>query len=178
MVSIEDGELVARRLTTIHQGRDGQEIQFEMSQESDGSLRVIDLLPAFMDLADARTDRVYVIDEIDRSLHSLLVRQLLELFLESCSASTRSQLLFTTHDLLTMDQDLLRRDEMWVMERNLYGESALISFNEYKGIRSDKDIRKSYLQGRLGGVPHFHVQRQRCWRQRLARLFGEVVPVE
>lgn len=155
VVSLEDGELVARRLTTIHQGRDGQEIQFEMSQESDGSLRVIDLLPAFMDLADARTDRVYVIDEIDRSLHSLLVRQLLELFLESCSASTRSQLLFTTHDLLTMDQDLLRRDEMWVMERNLYGESALISFNEYKGIRSDKDIRKSYLQGRLGGVPHF-----------------------
>lgn len=154
LLSLEDGEIIAKRLTATHRGRNGFEIQFEMGQESDGSLRVIDLLPAFLDLADPSTKKTYVIDELDRSLHSLLVRQLLELFLDACSPDSRSQLLFTTHDLLTMDQDLLRRDEMWVVERNAFGESSIIAFSEYKEIRSDKDLRKSYLQGRLGGIPH------------------------
>jgi AAA15 family ATPase/GTPase len=54
-----------------------------------------------------------------------------------------------------MDQDLLRRDEMWVAERQRLGASRLFSFSDFKNVRSDKDIRKSYLQGRLGGVPKF-----------------------
>ena len=54
-----------------------------------------------------------------------------------------------------MDQQLFRRDEMWVTERDENGISNLVSFSEYKDVRIDKDIRKSYLQGRLGGVPHF-----------------------
>ena len=74
-------------------------------------------------------------------------------YLANCSTDTRSQLLFTTHDVLLMDQQLLRRDEMWVAERNVAGASNLFSFSEYKDVRYDKDIRKSYLQGRLGGVP-------------------------
>ena len=52
-----------------------------------------------------------------------------------------------------MDQKLLRRDEMWVAERDTSANSALVSFSEYSKIRYDKDIRKSYLQGRLGGIP-------------------------
>jgi hypothetical protein len=52
-----------------------------------------------------------------------------------------------------MDQELLRRDEMWVAERDASGASSLWSFSDFKEVRYDKDIRKSYLQGRLGGVP-------------------------
>jgi hypothetical protein len=52
-----------------------------------------------------------------------------------------------------MDQGLFRRDEMWVAERDRQGVSSLLAFSEYKDVRNDKDIRKSYLQGRLGGVP-------------------------
>lgn len=79
--------------------------------------------------------------------------RLLEAYLASCFADTRSQLLLTTHDVLLMDQQLLRRDEMWVAERKPKGASTLVSFAEYKDVRYDKDIRKSYLQGRLGGIP-------------------------
>jgi AAA15 family ATPase/GTPase len=61
--------------------------------------------------------------------------------------------MLTTHDVLLMDQQLLRRDEMWVVERDATGASSLTSFSEYKDIRYDKDIRKSYLQGRMGGIP-------------------------
>lgn len=153
VVTRKDGELIAKKLVTYHPDTDGVEIKFDIRQESDGSQRLIDLLPAFLAMSAARSKKVFVIDEVDRSLHSLLTRRLLESYLDSCSADSRSQLLFTTHDVLLMDQQLFRRDEMWVAERDNSGVSSLISFAEYKDVRYDKDIRKSYLQGRLGGIP-------------------------
>lgn len=152
-ITRKDGELTAKKLVTYHQQQDGHEVKFEMRQESDGSQRVIDLLPAFLSAAATDSSKVYVIDELDRSLHTLLTQQLLEGYLSCCGADTRSQLLFTTHDVLLMDQKLFRRDEMWIVERTLQGESSLVPFSEYKDVRYDKDIRKSYLQGRLGGIP-------------------------
>ena len=146
------GELVAKKLFALHSKPDGTDVRFEIWQESAGSQRLIDLLPAFFTNI-LGSNRVIVIDELDQSLHTLLTRKLLEMYLENCGSQSRSQLLFTTHDVLLMDQELLRRDEMWVTERNLEGISDIFSFSEYKDIRYDKDIRKSYLQGRLGGVP-------------------------
>ena len=146
-------ELIAKRLVTFHSKSDGTEARFEIHQESDGSQRVIDLLPAFLELSAQTLQKVYVIDEIDRSLHPLLIRQLLEIYLDSCSKETRTQLLLTTHNVMLMDQHLLRRDEMWAAERDEAGVSSLFSFSEYKDVRYDKDIRKSYLQGRMGGIP-------------------------
>ncbi len=153
VITRKDGDLVAQKMVTYHPKVGGDDIKFEVKQESDGTLRVIDLLPAFLELSAKLSKKVYVIDELDRSLHTLLTRKLLEYYLGSCSGTTRSQLLFTTHDVLLMDQQLLRRDEMWIAERDVAGASTLLSFAEYKDVRYDKDIRKSYLQGRLGGIP-------------------------
>ena len=94
-----------------------------------------------------------MIDELDSSLHSNLTRKIVELYLYGCSQSSRAQIIFTTHDTTLLDQDVLRRDEMWIAERNVAGASSLMSLSEYKDVRYDKDIRKSYLQGRIGGVP-------------------------
>lgn len=162
LITRKQGELVARKLITYHTKTDGSEAKFEMKQESDGSQRIIDLLPAFLDLAATNSKKVYVIDEVDRSLHTHLSRRLLESYLSNCSADSRAQLLFTTHDVLLMDQDLLRRDEMWVAERSETGSSRITSFSEYKDVRYDKDIRKSYLQGRLGGVPRLLLSGSSC----------------
>ena len=153
LLSRKAGALKAEKLFGYHAAAGGEEVRFELSQESDGSQRLIDLLPAFVDLLAEASSKVFVIDEVDRSLHSLLTQKLLDLYLASCTALTRKQLILTTHDLGLMDQRLLRRDEMWVTERNDRGESSLVSFSEFKDVRYDKDIRKSYLQGRLGGVP-------------------------
>jgi AAA15 family ATPase/GTPase len=153
IVTRKGDELLAKKLVTFHPKADGTEAKFEIRQESDGSQRVIDLLPAFLELSTQVSKKVYVIDEVDRSLHTLLTRRLLEAYLATCSTETRTQLLLTTHDVLLMDQHLLRRDEMWVAERDASGASSLLSFSEYKDVRYDKDIRKSYLQGRLGGIP-------------------------
>lgn len=149
------GEVVANKLVAFHPRPDGKDAKFEFHQESEGSRRVIDLLPAFLGEPPFGLNRVYVIDELDRSLHPLLTRKLIEAYLACCNARSRRQLLFTTHDVSLMDQHLFRRDEMWVAEKNSEGNSDLFSFSDYKDIRYDKDIRKSYLEGRLGGVPLF-----------------------
>ena len=153
VITREDGELIAKKMVSFHPKSDGTEAKFEIHQESDGSQRIIDLLPAFLELSVQTSPKVYVIDEIDRSLHPLLIWQLLETYLANCSTETRKQLLLTTHNVMLMDQQLLRRDEMWVAERDASGVSSLFSFSEYKDVRYDKDLRKSYLQGRLGGIP-------------------------
>ncbi len=154
IITRKKGELIGKKLNTYHKKSDGAEVQFEVLDESDGTQRIIDLLPAFLELSGPSIEKVYVIDEIDRSLHTLLTRKLLESYLARCTNETRTQLMFTTHDVLLMDQHLFRRDEMWVTERENSGNTKLYSFSEYKDVRYDKDIRKSYLQGRLGGIPN------------------------
>jgi AAA15 family ATPase/GTPase len=157
IITRKNGELKAKKLITYHPTSGGSETKFEIRQESDGSQRVIDLLPAFLEISVARAKRVYVIDEVDRSLHTILTRRLLKSYLDSCSPESRAQLLLTTHDVLLMDQRLFRRDEMWVTKRDAAGVTGLFSFSDYRDIRFDKDIRKSYLQGRLGGIPRLAI---------------------
>lgn len=153
-VSNKNDELLVKRLLSVHMGSDAQtEFPFELNDDSDGTVRIIDLLPLFLDAATKGSRRVVMIDELDRSLHTLLVRQLLESYLASCSPESRSQIIFTTHDVLQMDQNLLRRDEMWVTDRKNDGSTELVPLSSFKEIRKDKSIRTSYLRGQLGGTP-------------------------
>ncbi len=149
----ENDELRATRLLTVHRTKSGKNVKFYMADESDGTQRFVDLLPVFYDLAKSERPKVFVIDEIDRSLHPELTRNLLEAFLESLVPSSRSQLIFTTHDVMLLDQDLLRRDEIWFFDKEEDGHSRLSALSDFKGVRADKDIRKSYLLGRFGGTP-------------------------
>lgn len=159
VVTREKNEVKAEKIVTYHKRSDGTEIKFELNRESSGSQRVLDLLPFFIEATTTPPGKVYVIDELDRSLHTLLTKQLLEAFLESRTPKSRSQIIFTTHDLLLMDQEILRRDEMWVTERDKQGRSQLFSLVEYKDLRNDTDLRKRYLQGRLGGIPQILLTR-------------------
>lgn len=168
------GELIARKLVAYHRTGSGDEVKFEINQESEGTKWVIDVLPAFLELSTPLSKKVYVIDEMDRSLHPILARRLLEYFLTTVTTDGRAQLIFTTHDALLMDQKLLRRDEMWIAQQNTGGESTLISFNEFKDVRYDKDIRKSYLQGRLGGIPIILVDDQSGEKRMVGEGWGEV----
>ncbi|MDR1119196.1 MAG: ATP-binding protein [Bifidobacteriaceae bacterium] len=149
----EGGRIVLYKQVARHLATTGESVAFDVDDESEGSKRLIDLLPCLIRLAQPGAEQVLVIDELDRSLHTLLIRRLLEWYLASRTPEGRSQLLFTTHDLLLMDQRLFRRDEMWVTERDSSGASSLFALSDYQDTRYDKDIRKSYLQGRLGGIP-------------------------
>ena len=156
-VGLDGEDVVAKQLSTHHRNFDGDEVRFAVEWEADGTKRVIDLLPAFLDLASDGSTKVCVFDEIDRSLHTVLVWNLVESFLSGAGKDARAQLLFTTHDLMLMDQRLFRRDEMWLAERDRDGASTLVSFSEFKDARSDTDLRKVYLEGRTGGIPRIWI---------------------
>lgn len=152
----EDGEPQAEVLHSLHIGPDGVEHAMPLSMESSGTQRLMGLMPMLFDLSRSSTggtEKVYVVDELDRCLHTMLTFKLIEDFLTGCGPDTRKQILFTTHDLLLMDQSLMRRDEMFIVQRDGYGRSELIGLSEYDGIRYDKDLIRSYLDGRFGGIP-------------------------
>lgn len=146
----ESGETVALKLRTRHKMRDsGNTVVFDFSKESDGTQRIIDLLPAITGLLSE--DKVIIIDEIDRSLHPHVAYALFDLFLQE-GAQCHSQLIATTHSENLLTFKLLRKDEIWFINKNKDGESSLYSLEEFKP-RYDKDILAGYMKGRFGGIP-------------------------
>jgi len=123
---------------------------FAFADESDGTKRLFDLIDM---LLTRREDTVYVVDELERSLHPKLTEHFLKLFIESHDAA-RMQLIFTTHEDTIMDQDLFRRDEIWFVERDANNNSTIYSLDRFKE-RYDKKLCKAYLEGRYGAIPVF-----------------------
>ena len=132
-----------------HQPAIGAVVPLALEEESDGTRRLLDLIPALHNLKN--NDAVYFIDEIDRSLHPMLVRKFLESFLKSCDGGQR-QIIVTTHESSLLDLDLLRRDEIWFAEKDAHSATQLYSMADFK-VRKDLEIRKHYFQGRFGGIP-------------------------
>ena len=143
----EDGNIVYNKLLLNHGNEDDK---FDYNDESDGTKRLIDLIPLFYENEKAS---LIIIDEIDRSLHTNLTRKFIELFYVSVKKN-ECQLIATTHDSNLLDLGLLRQDEIWFIEREEDHSSKIFSLNEFKE-RFDKRIDKEYLLGRYGAVPRF-----------------------
>ena len=148
LIDWPDGKRRIRELCTIHETQSGPEM-FRMADESDGTKRLTDFIPLY--IRGTAAERTFIIDEIDRSLHTNLSTVLVSTLLRSFAGS-RSQLICTTHDTRLMDLELFRRDEIWFVEKDSSGRSRLHSLNDYRP-RRDKDVQKEYLNGRYGGVP-------------------------
>lgn len=153
LLTKQDRDVRIRRVQTYRRSADGILKPFGFNNESSGTRRLLELLPIFTDLWGGDSECVWLLDEIDKEFHTDLTRALIETFLSSAGSASRRQMLFTTHDLLLMEQSLLRVDEINVTERKRNGESVLIPLHKYKGLRNDLDLRRSYLDGRFGGVP-------------------------
>jgi AAA15 family ATPase/GTPase len=148
-----NGDISASKLRTQRKkdGKIEDLVNFEINEESDGTQRIMDFIPAIAELR--KDDQVFVIDEIERSLHVNLVRKFLSMFFER-TQGVKSQLIVTSHESQLMDQNLIRKDEIWLVEKNERGESELKSIEDFT-VRKDLDIMKAYLQNRFGAVPHF-----------------------
>ena len=145
----ENGEIVLLWLKARHKLKDGVYVDMEIKHESDGTRRLMDLLPAL--LHSKSEERVYIIDEIDRSIHPLLSRMFLQAYLDDQKCG-RGQIIITTHESNLLDRELLRRDEIWFMEKDEEGSTHLYSLSEYK-VRPDLKLGKGYLDGRFGAIP-------------------------
>ncbi len=143
----DEGELKVRKLGLTH-GKNIQKV-FDLKDESDGTKRLLDFIPL---ISKFEQDRTIVIDEFDRSLHPRLTREFFELFYQV--TGSKAQLIVTTHESTLLNLELLRRDEIWFVEKSDGDKSALFSLNKFK-IRYDSKIDKAYLLGRYGAVPVF-----------------------
>lgn len=123
---------------------------FDFSEESDGTKRLFDLIDM---LLTKRDDLLFVVDELERSLHPKLTEHFLELFMEAHD-DNKVQIICTTHEDSIMDQELFRRDEIWFVERNSENASSIYSLDRFKE-RYDKKLSKAYLEGRYGAIPVF-----------------------
>ena len=132
-----------------HEHQSGKVISLDLKEESDGTRRLLNLIPVLHHLK--KDEAVFFVDEIDRSMHPELVWKFLEHFLKSCDGNER-QLIVTTHESNLLDLDLLRRDEIWFAEKDAAGSTHLYSLADFN-IRKDLEIRKHYLQGRFGAIP-------------------------
>lgn len=150
ILSLDGMKLRIQKLMTQHSVIGGsKDAYFDIADESDGTNRIIDYIPLIIDLL--KGDKVFIVDEMERSLHPNLIYDIFDLFLDNCE-NLNSQLIVSTHESSLLTQKLLRKDEIWFVVKNRQGASALHSLEDYN-VRFDKEIRKDYLLGRYRGVP-------------------------
>lgn len=145
--SLDNGEL---KVTTIKLKHGNSFYDFMFKEESDGTRRLFELLDILLNKSE---NKVYVIDEMERSLHPKLTSRFIELF-DQMHPHQKIQLIFTTHESSIMDQELFRRDEIWFIERDKNNNSNIYSLDKFKE-RYDKKLSKAYLEGRYGAIPVF-----------------------
>ena len=136
---------------------DGYESELNLSDESSGTKKLFGLLPFIADgLASGTT---LVIDELDAKIHPALLRHIIMMFNDKEINRHGAQLIFTSHDLSTMNSEVFRRDEIWFVAKGNRQNSKLYSLVEFKNdkgesVRKDAKFDKQYLEGKYGADPY------------------------
>lgn len=151
-VSLNMGKL---KSTTYHIGLncEGKASRYELtlSDESDGTRRLMTLAPAIE--RTLKEGGTLVVDELEREMHLMLIEYVLGRYQEKRNNPAHAQLIFTTHDTSLLNQEILRRDQIYFVDkRREDGASSLYSLADFN-IRNDANIQKAYLLGKFGAVP-------------------------
>lgn len=135
-------------------GVGGYEKDMDIQSQSDGTVRLLTLIPAFYDALF--NEKTVFVDEIENSIHPNLIFEMVKYY---SSHRSNGQLIYTTHLSKLMDQQqLLRLDEYWLADK-VEGQTRMRSLSEY-AIHNTIKIEHGYLQGRYGGVPHVKLEEQ------------------
>lgn len=151
-VSLNMGKL---KSTTYHTGLncEGKASRYELtlSDESDGTRRLMTLAPAIE--RTLKEGGTLVVDELEREMHLMLIEYVLGRYQGKRNNPAHAQLIFTTHDTSLLNQEILRRDQIYFVDKKREdGASSLYSLADFN-IRNDANIQKAYLLGKFGAVP-------------------------
>lgn len=142
------------RLYSQHMDSSGRVITTEFESESDGTKKLFSLM--FTLITNIKFGVVLFIDELDAKLHPLILRYIIRLFTDPNKNTGKSQLVFSSHNLICLSSADLRRDEIWFVEKNKQ-KSELFSLYDFKeedsSVRTDMNFGKNYLSGRFGAIP-------------------------
>ena len=134
--------------------------RFPMSSyESAGTNRLFDII--YLILLSLENGSPIVIDELDRALHPLLTKYIIELFNNDKTNPRGAQLIFTTHDTNLLSSKTFRRDQIWFVEKDKMESSDLFCLAEFKDadgvkVRNDRSFEKDYIQGKYGAIPYLN----------------------
>lgn len=138
-------------ITTIEFSHENKNVFFELSEESDGTARLLDLIEMLFKISD---NRIFIIDEIDRCLHPAMTVKIVDLFLEL--AKTRNtQLIITSHESRLLASEILRNDEICFVSRNDLGATIIDPLEKYQ-LRADKKVYTALFDGTLKFLPQFN----------------------
>ena len=135
----------------------GYEATISYRDESSGTKKIFSLVPRVLEsLLNGST---LIVDEIDAKIHPLILKHIIEMYNDKKSNKYGAQLIFTSHDMVTMNNELLRRDEIWFAAKGRDEDTQLYSLIEFKdedgtSIRKDAKFNKQYLEGKYGADPY------------------------
>lgn len=150
-------ETTVKKVSTYHRrfdskGVDAGEVAFDLkTNESEGTQKLVAMSGPLIDTLE--NSYVLLIDEFDARLHPIISKNIIKLFNCSEANDKNAQLIVATHDTNLLDHDLLRRDQVWFVERDYFGASHITSLVEYKGVRNDASFEKDYIVGKYGAIP-------------------------
>ena len=133
------------------------EAELNLFDESSGTKKLFGLMPFIADSLLSGT--TLVIDELDAKIHPVLLRHIIMMFNDMSINKKKAQLIFTSHDLSTMNSEVFRRDEIWFVAKGNAQNSQLYSLVEFKNekgesVRKDAKFDKQYLEGKYGADPY------------------------
>jgi AAA15 family ATPase/GTPase len=122
------------------------------NEESSGTRKFFALSGPIIDVIE--NGYTLVVDELDSKLHPNLVTKIVSLFNSKKFNPKNAQIIFNTHNTNLLSEDLFRRDQIWFIEKNIYGEAKLYSLDDFKNIRKNDSFEDKYLRGKYGAVPY------------------------
>lgn len=127
-------------------------ILFSLDDESDGTKRLIELIYLLYSVQFKDSNKVFIIDELNRSFHPMLTLDFINKFLQL--SQNNSQMVITSHETILLSENIFRQDELWVVDRNARGASTISALSKFE-IDNKQFISENYLVGRYGGIPKF-----------------------
>lgn len=137
---------------TVHQSAEGETIEFDLEEESDGTRKIYALAGPFLDSLER--GHVVFIDELPDNLHPALVKFLVGLFNNKRSNPGNAQLIFTTHETHILNQTILRRDQIWFCEKGSSRATQVFPLTDFRPRKMRENLEAAYLSGRYGALPY------------------------
>ena len=151
----KNNEFFINNVYSYHKDINGEEVKFKFQEESEGTQIVAGILGVF--LSALSRGGVLIIDELEKSLHPLILTEIIRLFKDKRYNLQNAQLVFTAHNTDILDDDLLRVSEIAIVRKTLEYGSTLRRVAEFDGIRNVSNFRRQYLQGTFSGIPHPYI---------------------